>query len=55
MCIRDRYWSEVLSEKKMSAYQLSYRGGKLICEVEKNRVKLSGTCAPYMIGEIRLD
>ncbi len=54
-CLLAPYWSEVLSEKKMSAYQLSYRGGKLICEVEKNRVKLSGTCAPYMIGEIRLD
>ena len=48
------YWSEVLGKKKMSAKQLSPRGGNLICENLGDRVKISGTAILYMVGEIEI-
>ena len=48
------YWSEVLGKNKLSARQLSARGGNLQCEYLGERVKISGKAMPYMIGEIYL-
>lgn len=48
------YWSEKLNKKKLTAYQLSKRGGELICEDLGNRVKILGRAALYMTGEIYL-
>ncbi len=53
-CLLAPYWSEVLHKKTLNARQLSQRGGSLTCKVGENRVYLSGTCVPYMIGEITL-
>ena len=38
------YWADKLGKKKLLAYQLSPRGGELICELNKNRVYISGRC-----------
>jgi len=53
-CLLAPYWSEVLHKKTLNARQLSRREGSLSCKVGKNRVYLSGTCVPYMIGKITL-
>lgn len=46
------YWSKVLGKTKMTAKQLSERGGNLICEYLGERVKISGKAVTYLIGEI---
>lgn len=46
------YWSQVLGKTKMTAKQLSKRGGDIICEHLGERVKISGKAVPYLIGEI---
>lgn len=46
------YWSEVLDKTKMTAKQLSKRGGDLVCEYLGERVKISGKAALYLTGEI---
>lgn len=48
------FWSERLNKKKMSAKQVSKRGGDLICEDLNNRVKLSGNAVLYSEGKIYL-
>jgi PhzF family phenazine biosynthesis protein len=46
------YWSKVLGKKKLTAKQLSARGGDLICEVNGDRVLISGHAVSYLIGEV---
>lgn len=48
------YWYRVLGKKKLRARQLSARGGELTCEVEGERVKISGSAVTYLEGEIHL-
>ncbi len=49
------YWSEQLNKVKLSARQLSKRGGKLECEKLNNeRVKISGQAKLFLKGEILL-
>lgn len=48
------YWSKALNKNKLSARQLSKRGGSLICEMSGDRVKISGNAVKYMIGEINI-
>lgn len=48
------YWSNELSKKKLSARQLSKRGGSLTCEMSGDRVKISGNAVEYMVGEINI-
>lgn len=36
------YWSKRLGKREMKAWQLSQRGGEIICEVEGDRVVLKG-------------
>lgn len=48
------YWANVLDKTKMTAKQLSQRGGDLICEFLGERVKISGKAMPYLIGEIEI-
>lgn len=49
------YWSEVLKKDTLSAKQLSTRGGKLVCALEDNRIKLYGQAKTYMRGEIEVE
>jgi PhzF family phenazine biosynthesis protein len=46
------YWSSVLGNKKLTALQLSARGGELTCELVGDRVLISGEAVSYMEGEI---
>lgn len=46
------YWSKVLNKNKLSALQLSARGGVLQCEHLGNRVNISGNAVTYLRGEI---
>jgi PhzF family phenazine biosynthesis protein len=48
------YWSRVLGRKKLTARQLSARGGELYCEDHGERVKISGQAVTYLVGEIRI-
>jgi len=46
------YWSKALGKTKMTAKQLSSRGGNLLCENLGDRIKISGKAILYMVGEI---
>ncbi|WP_167883929.1 PhzF family phenazine biosynthesis protein [Leptospira stimsonii] len=46
------FWSERLGKKNLNAYQASRRGGKLFCEDLGERVRIGGTCVPYLEGWI---
>ncbi len=48
------FWSEMLNKTKMTAKQLSPRGGTLYCENCGDRVKISGKAALYLQGEINI-
>ncbi|SOE22826.1 phenazine biosynthesis protein PhzF family [Spirosomataceae bacterium TFI 002] len=46
------FWSKELGKTKLTALQISKRGGFLRCEHLENRVKIAGKAKLYMIGEI---
>lgn len=46
------YWSKKLGKMKMTAEQVSKRGGKLICEFKDYRVYISGNAVLYSKSEI---
>ena len=48
------YWSEQLNKKEMLAFQLSDRGGKLVCVNNDERVLISGNAKTYSIGQLYL-
>jgi len=48
------FWSEKLGKSKLSAKQLSKRGGVLFCEDCGKRVKIGGTAIRYLSGKIEL-
>ncbi|HPJ01661.1 MAG TPA: PhzF family phenazine biosynthesis protein [Candidatus Limiplasma sp.] len=48
------FWSERLGKTKMTAAQLSSRGGVLYCENCGERVKIGGTAVCYLQGELLL-
>lgn len=48
------YWSTQLNKTKLTAKQLSQRGGDLRCEYLGERVKISGKAVCYLIGEIEI-
>jgi PhzF family phenazine biosynthesis protein len=48
------YWAKRLGKAKMTARQISPRGGTVVCEVVGDRVKLGGTCVEYSSAEIAL-
>lgn len=48
------YWAEKLGKTRLTALQLSERGGKLFCELAGDRVLISGQAVTYMIGDIQL-
>ncbi len=53
-CILTPYWAERLGKTRMSARQISARGGELGVEARGERVLISGRVAPYMEGRIRV-
>jgi len=48
------YWSKKLKKTILSAKQLSERGGSLSCELQKDRVKISGKAVLYLEGTIHI-
>lgn len=48
------YWSEKLGKTKLFCKQLSPREGDLHCELDGDRVLMSGKCVLFMQGEIDL-
>lgn len=49
------FWAKKLQKNKLTARQLSRRGGELICESLENRVKISGKAKLYLEGEINIE
>ena len=49
------YWSHRLNKKKLSAKQISLRGGELFCINEESRVLIGGNATLYMKGEISIN
>lgn len=48
------YWTDKLGKTKLFCKQLSQRGGDLHCELEGDRVLMSGKCVLYLKGEIEV-
>ncbi|WP_374363698.1 PhzF family phenazine biosynthesis protein [Cloacibacterium sp.] len=46
------FWAEKLGKTKLTAKQISKRGGVLKCELKNDRVLISGKCKTYLKGEI---
>lgn len=47
-------WAERLNKQQFVAKQLSQRGGDVWCDIEQERVVISGCCCLYAKGEIYL-
>ncbi|MDR0301596.1 MAG: PhzF family phenazine biosynthesis protein [Treponema sp.] len=48
------FWAERLNKNKLTAKQLSKRGGILYCENNEDRVKISGKAKLYLEGNIKI-
>ncbi|MFS4455202.1 PhzF family phenazine biosynthesis protein [Maribacter sp. 2304DJ31-5] len=48
------YWAKKLNKTKLTARQISSRGGDLQCEFLGHRVKISGRAVCYLMGEITI-
>ena len=46
------YWAERLGKKRLTARQLSKRGGSLVVEDRGERVLIAGRAVPYFVGRI---
>lgn len=46
------FWSEKLNKTKLTAKQLSKRGGDIFCEQKGDRVIMGGECVYYMKGKL---
>lgn len=51
-CTLVPYWSKKLGKNTLHAKQLSQRGGELFCEMNNDRVIISGRVVEYMRGTI---
>jgi PhzF family phenazine biosynthesis protein len=48
------FWANQIQKKKMSALQLSRRGGKLWCQLQGERVLIGGKARTYLEGQLLL-
>lgn len=48
------YWANKFHKNKLSAKQISNRGGELFCELLGERVSIAGYAAKYLQGEIEI-
>lgn len=53
-CTLIPYWAERLGKFKLTAAQLSKRGGVLVCENRNARVKIAGKAVTYLEGMIHI-
>jgi PhzF family phenazine biosynthesis protein len=48
------FWAKKLGKKKMTARQVSARGGELLCEMKGKKVRITGDAVTYLSGQIYL-
>ena len=53
-CTLVPYWAKRLGKSKLHARQVSRRGGELWCELDGNRVRMSGKGVSYLKGRIEV-
>jgi PhzF family phenazine biosynthesis protein len=53
-CTLVPYWAKRLGKSRLSAWQVSARGGELVCEDHGTRVSIGGRVAPYLEGAIEV-
>jgi predicted PhzF superfamily epimerase YddE/YHI9 len=53
-CTLVPYWATRLGKRRLTARQVSTRGGELECELRGDRVAIAGRTAEYLRGEISL-
>lgn len=53
-CELTPYWAGELNKNKLTARQISMRSGHVLCELNKDRVILTGNSIDYMTGEITI-
>ena len=53
-CTLTPYWAKRLEKSALTAWQVSPRKGELWCELQGDRVKISGHCVEYLMGTIRV-
>ena len=53
-CTLTPYWAKRLGKSQLTARQISDSPGSLVCELEGDRVLISGSCTLYSSGEIRI-
>lgn len=53
-CELTPYWAQRLQKQRLTAHQLSQRGGSLTCELVGDRVFLSGQAVKYLEGFIEI-
>lgn len=46
------FWAKNIGKTKLTAKQISKRGGVLECELKNDRILISGKCKTYLKGEI---
>lgn len=51
-CVLAPFWTDRLNKKNLHAMQGSFRKGQLVCEVQEDRVVISGYCKWYMKGRL---
>jgi predicted PhzF superfamily epimerase YddE/YHI9 len=49
-CLLTPYWAKRLKKTKLHALQVSLRGGEMYCELDNDRVLISGKAVLYMQG-----
>ena len=51
-CTLTPYWSKILNKNIMKAQQISERKGKLVCELKKDSVNITGKAVTYSKGNL---
>ena len=54
-CTLTPYWAARLGKNRLSARQVSERGGELACELKGDRVMIAGRVVEYLRGEIEIN
>lgn len=54
-CMIAPYWAKTFGKTRINAYQASWRGGKLVCDILLNgRIGICGSCVLYSKAELYL-
>ena len=53
-CALAPFWAKKLGKEKMHAWQVSHRGGELFCEINDDRVHITGRARVYLEGNLLL-